>query len=220
MTECLNPLRRWVFGGGQSDAGYVLSHPKIGEYLQRNRFAAICYTNPARVRRLGQGALHCAESRADCAQSASPYCLQFLPEHLKQASASPEDFMIMVENGWRLAWENFEGGQRGFASAVKTAFAAQNEDKPRAEIGGPVALRADVVVNQEPGRERARKATAGGGGQGRAHNSAGGSFCGIEGAVRRERRVVVRACACCPRQPCSPIRAAGFGGRRRQGDRR
>ena len=40
VDRLLDPLRRWVFGGGQGDAGYVLSHPKISDYLQRNRFVA------------------------------------------------------------------------------------------------------------------------------------------------------------------------------------
>src|SRR4029077_11416056 len=37
----LEPLRRWVFGNGKGNAEYVLSHPRIGEYLQRSRFAAV-----------------------------------------------------------------------------------------------------------------------------------------------------------------------------------
>ncbi len=135
VDRVLNPLRRWVFGGGQSDAGYVLSHPKIGDYLQRNRFVATA--TQLRQGFADWGKAHCiALNQGRIAlECASPYCLQFLPEHLKQARASPEDFMIMVENGWRLAWEAFDGGQRGFASAVKTAFAAQKEDRSSRRLG-------------------------------------------------------------------------------------
>src|SRR5262249_51608539 len=46
VDRLLEPLRRWVFGGGQNDVGYVLTHPKVGEYLQRNRFA----TSAARIK--------------------------------------------------------------------------------------------------------------------------------------------------------------------------
>ena len=41
----------------------------------------------------------------------------------------------MVENSWRCAWEKFEGGQRGFASAVGAVFAALTEDRADLRIG-------------------------------------------------------------------------------------
>ncbi len=123
VDRLLNPLCRWVFGGGRSDAGYVLSHPKIGDYLQRNRFAAAA--NKIRRGFADWGMAHAADLNEGKPVDVSTYCLQFLPEHLKQARASPEDFMIMVQNGWRLAWEELEGGQRGFANAVQAAFGAQ-----------------------------------------------------------------------------------------------
>jgi hypothetical protein len=43
--------------------------------------------------------------------------------------------MIMVENGWRLAWEQLEGGQRGFANAVQMALAAQKGDNANLRLG-------------------------------------------------------------------------------------
>ena len=135
VDRMLEPLRRWVFGNGKGEAGYVLSHPKIGEYLQRSRFAATA----ARLRQgfADWGKAHCLALNGGrlTAEQASPYCLQFLPEHLKQAKATPDDFMLMVENGWRCAWEKFEGGQRGFASAVGAAFAALTEDRADLRIG-------------------------------------------------------------------------------------
>jgi hypothetical protein len=124
----LKPLRRFVFGDGKKGSGYVLSHPKIGGYLQRERFAA-----SAAVLRRGfaaWGQAHLGELNAGRVQPerASSYALQFLPQHLDDAGASPEDFMMMVEDGWRLAWEKFEGGQRGFASAVQSAWSAQRKN--------------------------------------------------------------------------------------------
>jgi len=121
----LEPLRRFVFGDGKRGSGYVLSHPKIGRYLQEERFAA-----RAAVLRRGfaaWGQAHLGDLNAGRVQPerASSYVLQFLPQHLDEAGASPEDFMMMVEEGWRLAWEKFEVGQRGFASAVRSAWSAQ-----------------------------------------------------------------------------------------------
>ena len=125
VDRLLEPLRRWVFGSGKGDAGYILTHPKIGEYLQRNRFVAVA--TQLRQGFADWGKAHCIrlnEGRL-APEQASHYCLQFLPEHLRQAKSSPDDFMLMVENGWRLAWEKLEGGQRGFASAVQAAFATR-----------------------------------------------------------------------------------------------
>ena len=131
----LEPLRRFVFGDGKKGSGYVLSHPKIGRYLQGERFAA-----PAAVLRRGfaaWGLAHLGDLNAGRVRPelASSYALQFLPEHLEEAGGSPENFMMMVEGGWRLAWEKLEGGQRGFAIAVKAAWSAQRRENPAQALG-------------------------------------------------------------------------------------
>jgi len=36
----LQPLRRFIIGNGRAGSGYVLSHPKIADYLQNERFGA------------------------------------------------------------------------------------------------------------------------------------------------------------------------------------
>ncbi len=57
IDRLLEPLRRWVFGSGKGETGYVSSHPKIGEYLQRSRFAPVA----ARIRGVFSewGKTHC-----------------------------------------------------------------------------------------------------------------------------------------------------------------
>ena len=124
----LKPLSRFVFGSGKEGTGYVLSHPKIGEYLQRNRFAELAHDLRHGFAAWGRALLEELNAGGLKPEEASSYLLQFFPEHLKQANASPDDFMMMVEDGWRRAWEHLEGGQRGFASAVQKAWAAQLED--------------------------------------------------------------------------------------------
>ena len=124
-----------MFGGGQGRFGYVLSHPKIGKYLQAKRFSE--FSKRLLQKFAEWGKTHAVDLNVGRlkAEEASPYCLQFLPEHLRLADAPPEDYMIMVENGWRLAWEKFEGGQRGFASAVQAAYAAQKDDSSNLRLG-------------------------------------------------------------------------------------
>ena len=135
VDRLLEPLRRWVFGNGKGEAGYVLTHPKIGEYLQRSRFTAVAIKLRRGFADWGKSQCIDLNERRLAPEQASPYCLQFLPEHLKLAKASPDDFMLMVENGWRVAWEKFEGGQRGFGSAVQAAFTAVREDRTNLRIG-------------------------------------------------------------------------------------
>jgi hypothetical protein len=104
VDRLLEPLRRWVLGSGRRGEGYVLSHPKVGEYLQRNQFS--CMANELRQGFAEWGKAHAIALNVGRLkrEQASAYCVQYLPEHLKQARATPDDFMIMVENGWRCAW--------------------------------------------------------------------------------------------------------------------
>ena len=125
----------------------------------------------------------------------SAYCLQFLPEHLKQARASPEKFMIMVENGWRLAWEKFEGGPRGFASAARSALEALKHDENSLRIGAKWRCALTLSSFKSLGENVPAEASVGGRGQGRDHHPAGDSLCRFERSVDRERRVAVGACA-------------------------
>jgi hypothetical protein len=118
----LQPLRRFIRGNGRPGSGYVLSHPKIGEYLQVERFGAraaalrqgFAVWGLRRLRELNTG-------RVD-PQNASLYALQFLRGHFEDAGRPAIEWMEFVENGWRRAWEAFEGVPRGFASDVQGAW--------------------------------------------------------------------------------------------------
>lgn len=125
----LRPLRRFVMGDGKRDAGFVLSHPKIGDYLRAERFHAA----EAPVQRVfaDWGRKHVAALNVGEIKSedASHYLLLYLPKHLEAVGAPASDFMALVANGWRLAWEAYEGGPRGFGGHVGQAWAAARRDK-------------------------------------------------------------------------------------------
>jgi hypothetical protein len=54
---------------------------------------------------------------------ASPYVVRNLAQHLLEDGQTPEiDLVGLVEDGWRLAWEAYEGGYRGFEGDVKLAW--------------------------------------------------------------------------------------------------
>jgi hypothetical protein len=131
----LRPLRRFVMGDGKPQSGFVLSHPKIGDYLRAERFHAV--EKPVRRAFATWGSKHLAALNAGKIGpgEASRYLLLYLPRHLEVVGAPPSDFLAMVEDGWRRAWEHWEGGQRGFAAAVRAAWDACRRDGPIAHLG-------------------------------------------------------------------------------------
>ena len=131
----LRPLRRFVMGDGKRGTGFVLSHPKIGGYLRAERFHAAEVPVRRAFADWGRKNLAALNSGEIKPENASHYVLLYLPQHLVAAGAPASDFMAMVENGWRLAWEALDGGTRGFSEAVKLAWAACRRDGEIAHLG-------------------------------------------------------------------------------------
>jgi hypothetical protein len=131
----LNPLRRFVIGTGDKERGFVFTHPKIAEYLQRKRFAALAGTLQKAFSDWGLDHLHELNSGAKAPQQASSYLVQFLPHHFDVSGASADDYIKFVGNGWRQAWEALEGGQHGFATAIRKARLAQDSKGPGLRLG-------------------------------------------------------------------------------------
>jgi hypothetical protein len=134
-NRLLEPLRRFVFGNGKRGSGYVLSHPKIGEYLQEERFAASKDVLCRGFAACGKGHLGDLNEGKIEPEQASSYALQYLPEHLEKVGACPQDYMMMVDDGWRRAWEKLEGGQRGFASSVQKVWDSQRRNRTDLRLG-------------------------------------------------------------------------------------
>jgi hypothetical protein len=133
--QLLEPLRRFIVGSGGPERGYVLSHPRIGEHLQAQQFRdAIQFVHRAYA---GWGREIVAEvnRRPDSATSVPSYLLQFLCRHLHVAGATTDDFLRLVEDGWRRAWEHYGGGPTGFAGDVRAAWDAVREHGPVARPG-------------------------------------------------------------------------------------
>jgi len=115
----LEPLRRFVIGTPED--GYVLSHPRLANYLRCDYFRDASVSvgvdrasfewGLAEVTRLSKG------DRA--VERTSGYLMRNLSTHLVRAGVKPESIMTIVEDGWRKAWLDFEGGERGFALDVQ-----------------------------------------------------------------------------------------------------
>jgi Domain of unknown function (DUF4062) len=132
----LQPLRRFILGDGKPGHGYVLAHPKIAQHLQLVRFAVGSKELQRGLAKWGQDHLRGLNAGSVLPQNASPYVLQFLGKHFEDIMASPAEWMEFVENGWRGAWEYFEGGSRGFSDNVLAAWNALRQHDPLCSISG------------------------------------------------------------------------------------
>jgi hypothetical protein len=122
----LHPVRRFVMGTGRlsrTDGGYVLSHPKLGDFIRDEYFHSDMIIERTRRAFADWGLEVVAHINSDtrAAPSVSPYLLKHLSLHLKDISAPNAAFMALVEHGWLRAWELFEGGYRGFSQDIKRA---------------------------------------------------------------------------------------------------
>ncbi len=135
MQRVLEPLRRFVIGNGQPKYGYVLAHPKIGEHLQRERFASEApWVNRGFVEWGRETVARVNDDLSQC-ERVPTYLVQFYRRHLEDADAPLNDFMALVEDGWRRSWEHYEGSQRGFAGDVSAAWSRARPSGPLSELG-------------------------------------------------------------------------------------
>lgn len=131
----LEPLRRFVIGNGLPGQGYVLCHPRLGEYLRDRRFRAPASQIKSGFAQWSLGQLEALNAGRIRPELASPYVVQYLRHHLVDSRALPHQWMQLVTNEWRLAWEHFEGGLRSFSEDVQTAWNTVRKASDK-DIGG------------------------------------------------------------------------------------
>ena len=129
-AHLLEPLRRFVIGDGSPERGYVLSHPKIGEHFQTSRYRDARALLEHLFADWGRSVLLEVNRTPDRAPGVPRYLLQFHRRHLQATGAPYADFLVAVEEGWRRAWEHFEGSQQGFCSDIRAAWTAARAIAP------------------------------------------------------------------------------------------
>jgi hypothetical protein len=139
--KTLRPIRRFVFGDG-SGSGYVLSHPKLADYLREERFAGGSIV--ARTRRefalWGHEVAQALNERRRDPASAPRYALLHHTQHLAQLDRAEAValFPAVLGKGWFLARRNSDAGKDGYARDVTLALRAMQ----RAQQDDPSILRA------------------------------------------------------------------------------
>lgn len=120
----VKPLKRFIAGDGRADHGYVLNHPKLGEYLREERFDSITQQTVEQVyldwgRGVANGLI------ADPNAPAPFYILRYHVDHLRRAGiASLDDIDILLSDGWRQAWFRMEKDYVGYADSLLAASVA------------------------------------------------------------------------------------------------
>lgn len=124
-SDALEPIARFIQGDGRA-AGYVLTHPKLADFLRNEHFTDALVVQRARAAYLRWGAdtLAVLDAAAPGQGACPAYLVRYLGQHLVEANAPAETFMALVERGWMAAWRAAEGGFRGFAMDVRRAAEA------------------------------------------------------------------------------------------------
>lgn len=117
VDRLIAPISRFVSGNGQEGSGYVLNHPKLGQFLREEKF------EDAALRRAHSSFLlwgrdEAARLNEDSQFSIAPYLLQYFARHVEQSNDSLNDLWHCLSDGWRIAWERYEGGHHGYASSL------------------------------------------------------------------------------------------------------
>lgn len=123
LSELFKPLKRFILGNGTMESGYVLGHPKFGQYLRDEYFDAnqvdkiqneFANWGLETIKLLGKSVI--------TPEQVPIYLLQFFCEHLKILDSSSDLFISAVSPGWAESWDLFEGGYKGFSRDVKAAL--------------------------------------------------------------------------------------------------
>ncbi len=134
-------FRRFVIGDGTDAFPYVFSHPKVAEHVRTEECAGLADQTATAFFTWGRDHVDKLNAkngpRKLQPEQASRYALNHYADHLAMVTdtATIDDYMVMVEDGWRLAKERHDGGPAGFAANVRTAWSACRRESPIADLG-------------------------------------------------------------------------------------
>lgn len=120
VDRLIRPVARFVIGDGTALHGFVLSHPKLSEYLREDYLDRLVVV-AAKQEFVAWGQQLTAELAEKEELELPSYLLQNYAQHLISAQAPFQDFCPLLTRGWKRARQAFEGGHRGLANDVRAA---------------------------------------------------------------------------------------------------
>ncbi len=144
--DVINLIQRFILKDG--DAGYVVAHPKLAEFLRTSFPSGGPWVARATSAFLDWGQKTIVElASGDLSpRDVSHYLLEHFVDHLSNAAAPAKDFIKLLDTGWLSAWRAYENGHHGFALDVNRAMeevarSARNDDPEYAwQIQGALIL--------------------------------------------------------------------------------
>jgi NACHT domain len=126
------PFRRFIIGDGSKEFPYNFSHPKVGDYIRTDECAELADQTAAAFFVWGRSHIGALNDGKRLTENASRYALDHYTDHLTAVgtTATVEDYLAVVEDGWRRAKEHRDGGTAGFAALQ---IADQAEKNSRAD---------------------------------------------------------------------------------------
>lgn len=117
----VRPLKRYIAGDGSADHGYVLNHPKLGEYLREVRFDSTTQ-NTVHQALLDWGRGVAKGLAKDPNAPAPVYVMRNYVNHLRQSeSISLDDIELLLSKGWMEAWHRLDKDFVGYADSLLAA---------------------------------------------------------------------------------------------------
>jgi hypothetical protein len=126
-SDDLEPIKRFLIGGGSDESGYALGHPKLGEYLLGDFFGASEDIARAQGAFLAWGKDTVSALNAETLEPEKTplYLLQHYVQHLEESTSDLDGLYALVEDGCRRAWQvQREGGFQGFTNDVHLVWTA------------------------------------------------------------------------------------------------
>jgi hypothetical protein len=129
-AEALSAIERFVVRSGRAknaaEQTFVLTHPRLGEFLWKQSSFTQIYVSRADEAFLAWGAAAVAKVNASGGDpSRVPhYLLLYYSQHLRRSPAAPlESFRALAQEGWCRACSEYGGGEGSLAEQLETGLA-------------------------------------------------------------------------------------------------
>lgn len=145
LDEAIRPLARFVIGDGK-EHGYIYSHSRLANYFYERLIPSERKMWESLFTEWGKETLDALNKKKLFPNEVSAYLLQYYGAHLERVEDSAGEVFALICDGWRKAWELFEGAYSGFLSDVEKAWrTAEKSNEKMIKEGKPAIYLAHEI---------------------------------------------------------------------------